>query len=109
MKRIALALVATLATMAFAVTAAEAGPATPIGVAEAKRIAKKEVHGFCKQRANCRGSRVRKCTQISRLRVDCEGLIGKGRKQVCTFNISVVARPDRQYDIRIFGLKCFKP
>jgi len=84
---------------------ASAGPPTPIGVAEAKRAAKKYVHNYCKTH-NCRGSRVKKCESKTQFRVDCDGIYGRGRKDVCTFKISVQAIKDRALRINIRNVRC---
>lgn len=109
MKRIGIAGLSVLAglTLFGVITAATAtaGPPTPIGIAEAKSAAKKYVHGFCKTH-NCRGSRIKKCESKTPFRVDCDGLYGRGRKDICTFKISVQAIKDRQVRFNIFGLRC---
>ena len=86
---------------------ASAGPPTPIGVAEAKRVAKKFIHDYCNTH-NCRGSRIRDCESKTPFRVDCEGIYGRGRKDVCTFKVSVQAVKDRQIRINIIrsSIKC---
>jgi hypothetical protein len=84
---------------------ASAGPPTPIGVAEAKRAAKKWIHDYCNSH-NCRGSRVRNCESKTQFRVDCDGIYGRGRKDVCTFKISVQAVKDRQLRINIRNVRC---
>jgi hypothetical protein len=86
---------------------ASAGPPTPIGVAEAKRHAKKFIHDYCNNH-NCRGSRIRKCESKTPYRVDCLGIYGRGAKDVCTFKVSVQAVKDRQIRINIIrsSIKC---
>ena len=84
---------------------ASAGPATPIGVAEAKTAAKKYVHSYCKTH-NCRGSRVKKCESKTQFRVDCDGIYGRGRKDVCTFKISVQAVKNQELRINIRNVRC---
>lgn len=84
---------------------ASAGPPTPIGIAEAKRAAKKYMHSYCNSR-NCRGVRVKNCESKTQYRVDCDGLYGKGRKDLCEFKISVQAIKNRQIRFNIFGVKC---
>jgi hypothetical protein len=84
---------------------APAGPPTPLGVAEAKSAAKKYVHSYCNTH-NCRGSRVKHCESKTQFRVDCEGLYGKGARDICEFKISVQAIKDRQIRFNIFGVKC---
>jgi hypothetical protein len=86
-------------------TVASAGPPTPIGIAEAKHLAKKYVHGYCRTH-NCRGSRIKNCESKTQFRVDCEGLYGKGAQDICDFKISVQAIKDRQVRFNIFGVKC---
>ena len=84
---------------------ASAGPPTPIGIAEGKRAAKKYMHAYCRSH-NCRGVRVKKCESKTQFRVDCKGLYGKGRKDLCEFKISVRAVKSRQLHISVFGVKC---
>ena len=106
MKKLALAIVSALAIGAFVASVpAQAGPPTPLGVAEAKRAAKKYIHNFCKTR-NCRGSRIRNCEAKTQFRVDCDGLYGKGAKDVCSFKISVQAVQDRQLRFSIRNVRC---
>ena len=105
MKRFSLALIAVLAATAVFSVQAQAGPPTPLGVAEAKRAAKKYIHGFCKTR-NCRGSRIKNCEAKTQYRVDCDGLYGKGERDVCSFKISVQAVRDRQLRFSIRNVRC---
>lgn len=108
MKKSMLSVLSVLAGIAlFAVVAntAQAGPPTPLGVAEAKRAAKKYIHSYCNTH-NCRGSRIKKCDSKTQFRVDCEGLYGKGAKDVCTFKITVLAVKDRQLRFSIRNVKC---
>jgi len=105
MKRILILLALIFAGMALASVPAQAGPPTPIGIAEAKTAAKKYVHDFCRE-SNCRGSRIKDCVSKTAYRVDCEGLYGKGRKDICTFKISVQAIKDRQIRFNIFNVRC---
>ena len=107
MKRIAVLIAAMAVSVCILVvpTVASAGPPTPIGIAEAKHAAKKYIHGYCRSH-NCRGSRIKKCESKTQFRVDCEGLYGKGRKDVCEFKISVQAVKNRQVRFNVFGVKC---
>lgn len=106
MKRMIAVIVALLISGAMLMpNVASAGPPTPMGIAEAKRVAKKYMHSYCRSH-NCRGVRVRKCESKTTYRVDCKGLYGKGRKDLCEFKISVQAVKNRQYRINIFGVKC---
>jgi hypothetical protein len=109
MKKIALGMLSVFAGLLlfglFNAATAPAGPPTPLGVAEAKRAAKKYVHSYCRTH-NCRGSRVKKCESKTQFRVDCEGVYGKGAKDICTFKISVQAIKNRQIRFNIFGVKC---
>jgi hypothetical protein len=90
MKKIAVSLIAMFAITAALATAGPAlgGDPTPIGIAEAKSAAKKFLHGYCRDH-NCRGSRVKDCVSKTPYRVDCDGIYGRGRKDICTFKISV--------------------
>ena len=106
MKKISAAVLATLVGGLMVLPSpASAGPPTPIGVAEAKRAAKNYVHDYCNSH-NCRGSRVRNCESKTQFRVDCDGIYGRGRKDVCTFKISVQAIKDRQLRINIRNVRC---
>jgi hypothetical protein len=106
MKKISAAVLATLiGGLMVLPSPASAGPPTPIGVAEGKRAAKKYVHNFCASH-NCRGSRVRNCESKTQYRVDCDGVYGRGAKDVCTFKISVLAVKDRQLRITIRNVRC---
>lgn len=111
MRKITIAMLSALAAVGvFAVVAAgpaQAGPPTPIGIAEAKTVAKKFLHDYC-QSHNCRGSRVKKCESKTQFRVDCDGLYGRGRKDICEFKISVQAVKDRGLRINIIrnSVKC---
>lgn len=86
---------------------ASAGPPTPIGIAEAKTAAKKFLHNYCNTR-NCRGSRIRDCESQTPFRVDCVGIYGRGRKDICTFKVSVQAVKDRGLRINVIrsSIKC---
>lgn len=108
MKRISAVVLAMIAGAFVALPSpASAGPPTPIGVAEGKRVAKKFIHDYCNTH-NCRGSRIRNCESKTQFRVDCEGIYGRGRKDVCTFTVSVQAVKDRQIRINIIrnSIKC---
>jgi hypothetical protein len=107
MKRFVAVLAALVVSVVIVVvpTVASAGPPTPIGIAEAKRAAKKYVHSYCRTH-NCRGSRIKNCESKTAFRVDCEGLYGKGAKDVCEFKITVQAVKNRQIRFNIYGVKC---
>ncbi len=106
MKRMITVIVALLVSGAILMpNVASAGPPTPMGIAFAKRAAKKYMHSYCRSH-NCRGVRVKKCQSRTPYRVDCKGLYGKGRKDLCKFKISVQALKNRRYRINIFGVKC---
>lgn len=106
MKRAIAIMVALLVSGAMLMpNVASAGPPTPIGIAEGKRAAKKYMHAYCRSH-NCRGVRVKKCESKTQFRVDCQGLYGKGRKDLCEFKISVQAIKNRQLRINVFGVKC---
>lgn len=106
MRKLALAIVSALAIGAIVASVpAQAGPPTPLGVAEAKRAAKKFIHNYCSTR-NCRGSRIKNCESKTQFRVDCDGLYGKGAKDVCSFKISVQAVQDRQLRFSIRNVRC---
>lgn len=106
MKRAIAVMVALLVSGAMLMpNVASAGPPTPIGIAEGKRAAKKYMHAYCRSH-NCRGVRVKKCESKTPFRVQCDGLYGKGRKDVCTFKISVQAVKNRQLRISVYRVKC---
>ena len=63
-------------------------------------VAKKFIHDYCNTH-NCRGSRIRDCESKTQFRVDCEGIYGRGRKDVCTFKVSVQAVKNKQIRINI--------
>lgn len=107
MKRFAAVLAALVVSVVIFVvpTVASAGPPTPIGIAEAKQSAKKYVHSYCRDH-NCRGSRIKNCEAKTTFRVDCEGLYGKGERDVCDFKITVQAVKNRQLHFNIYGVKC---
>ncbi len=106
MKKLLGALIALLVTGAMLMPSVSfAGPPTPIGIAEAKRAAKKYMHDYCNSH-NCRGVRVKKCDSKTQYRVECEGLYGKGARDICDFKISVQAIKNRQIRFSIYGVKC---
>ena len=101
----ALSLLACVAAFAIASSSAQAGPPTPIGIAEAKSAAKTFIHDYCRNH-NCRGSRVQKCESKTDFRVDCKALYGKGERDICRFTIIVRAVKDQQLRFAIKGVRC---